>query len=89
MAEASRYDMDRDAGEQQSRGVQVTKIMKPRVGEALMRLSECLVVAVDQLGHEGGDGIGILGSPHLLTNTSPSLSLQADPAARRSSAWCR
>jgi len=37
VAEASRYDMDRDAGEQQSRGVQVTKIMEPGVREALIR----------------------------------------------------
>ena len=61
MPEAGRYDVDRDAGEQQGRGVQVTKIMQPGVRQALIRLSECLVVAVDQLGHERGDGIGIKG----------------------------
>jgi hypothetical protein len=41
--------------------VQVTEIMEPGMREALIRLSECLVVAVDQLGHERGEGIGIEG----------------------------
>jgi hypothetical protein len=49
MAQPGGDHVDRDPCEQQSGGVQVAKIMKPCVREALPWLGGGLVVAVDQL----------------------------------------
>jgi hypothetical protein len=59
VAEAGCYDMDRDTGQQQSSGVQVTEIVKPGMRQWLSRQSDRLVVAIDQLGHQRGNSVGI------------------------------
>ena len=52
-------DMDRDACQQQGRRVQVAKIVQPGVGERPGRWRVCVVMAVDQVGHERSHGVGV------------------------------
>jgi hypothetical protein len=59
VAKAGGHDVDWDSSKQQRGRVQVMQIMQAGVGQRLVGRPDCLVVRIDQLGHQRGHGVRV------------------------------